>query len=386
MLRAEAIVDLEAIAANLTTVTRATPHSQVMAVVKADAYGHGLIPVSRTARDAGAAWLGVALLSEALTLRAAGDRQPILAWLWAPGDADLTAAVAAYVEISVSSQWALDEVLAIGSSAGRRPRVHLKVDTGMSRNGCTLHEWEALVTAASAAQRAGAVEILAVWSHLANADAPKGDPLYVTVDEQRQVLQQAMDVAHAQGLVDLRWHLANSAAALEHPSCHGHIVRVGIAMYGVSPMEERSAGDLGLQPAMTLRARIALVKQIQAGVAVSYGSTWIASEATTLALIPVGYADGIPRSASGRAWVSLDDAGGRQVPVVGRIAMDQLVVAVPADLLPRAGQVVTIFGDPRHGAPTVADWAAASGSIGYEIVTRIGPRVPRIYQGEEVRR
>jgi len=157
-------------------------------------------------------------------------------------------------------------------------------------------------------------------------------------------------------------------------------------MYGVSPMEGRSAGDLGLQPAMTLRARIALVKQIQAGVAVSYGSTWIASEATTLALIPIGYADGIPRSASGRAWVSLDDAGGRQAPVVGRIAMDQLVVAVPADLLPRAGQAVTIFGDPRHGAPTVADWAAASGSIGYEIVTRIGPRVPRNYQGEEVRR
>jgi len=190
-------------------------------------------------------------------------------------------------------------------------------------------------------------------------------------------------------LVDLRWHLANSAATLQHPECHGDLVRIGIAMYGVSPfadqyVDEPATSDRGLIPAMTLRARIALVKQIPSGASVSYGSAWTAEGPTTVALVPLGYADGIPRAASGSGWVTLADSGGSALPVVGRIAMDQFVVAVPTGIRVQPGDWVTVFGDSRHGAPSAQDWARASGSIGYEIVTRIGSRVPRIYLRHEV--
>jgi alanine racemase len=237
-----------------------------------------------------------------------------------------------------------------------------------------------------AAQARGEIEVVAIWSHLANADAPLSDPLSASVRQQRAVLEQAIEIAQSSGLRDSRWHLANSAATLQHPDTHGSLVRVGIAMYGVSPFAERGVEELGLIPAMTLRAGIALVKQIQPGTGVSYGSTWTAEEATTLALVPLGYADGIPRAASGRAWVGLGDSAGTALPTVGRIAMDQFVVAVPPGVPVEAGDWVSIFGDPRHGAPTAEEWARASGSIGYEIVTRIGSRVPRTYPARGMER
>ena len=384
MTRAEAVIDLDAIAANLRSVREGMAPDDVMAVVKADGYGHGMVRVARTARDVGVGWLGVALPSEALILRSAGDGGRILAWLWAPGDQDVPAAIHAGVDLSVSSQWALEEVIAAGRAAGRRPRIHVKVDTGLSRNGCAINQWPALIQAVAVAQDQGDIEVVAVWSHLANADASLTDPLSASVAEQRALLDEALQTARDGGLEQVRWHLANSAAMLQHPDCRGDLVRIGIAMYGVSPFAERSVIDLGLMPAMTLRARIALVKQIPAGAGVSYGSAWTASEPTTVALVPLGYADGIPRAASANAWVSLSEADAAPLPVVGRIAMDQFVVAVPAGLQVQPGRWVTIFGDPRHGAPTAEDWARASGSIGYEIVTRIGPRVPRIYRDWEV--
>jgi len=384
--RAEAVIDLEAIASNLGRTCQGIALDDVMAVVKADGYGHGMVPVARTAREVGAGWLGVALPSEALALRAAGDTGRILAWLWAPDDPDLPAAVGADVDLSVSSQWALDEIVAAGRASGVRPRIHAKVDTGLSRNGCAIDEWPQLSMALAGAQARGEIEIVAIWSHLANADAPLTDPLSASVHQQRTMLHQAVEIAQGYGLRDTRWHLANSAATLQHPDTHGSLVRVGIALYGVSPFAERSVEELGLIPAMTLRAGIALVKQIQPGTGVSYGSTWTAKEPTTVALVPLGYADGIPRAASGKAWVSLGDSAGTALPTVGRIAMDQFVVAVPAGVPVRAGDWVSIFGDPRHGAPTAEEWARASGSIGYEIVTRIGSRVPRTYRAQGMER
>ena len=394
MTRAEAVINLGAIAPNLRTITKGIAPADVMAVVKADGYGHGMIPVARTARDFGVGWLGVALLSEALQLRSAGDTGRILAWLWTPGDSNLVQAVAEGVDLSVSSQWALDEVIAAGQTAGVRPRIHLKVDTGLSRNGCVIEDLPPLASAVAAAQRQGQIELVAIWSHLANADAPLTDHLSASVQQQRARFDTARQIVQSFGLADVRWHLANSAATMQHPDCHGALVRIGIAMYGVSPFDgqsgvdqsvvDQSVVDLGLIPVMTLRARIALVKQIQPGTSVSYGSTWTASEPTTLALVPLGYADGIPRAASGKGWVSLAQSEGLRLPVLGRIAMDQCVVAVPPGAQVQAGDWVSIFGDPRHGAPSAQDWARASGSIGYEIVTRIGVRVPRIYREHEV--
>jgi len=387
--RAEAVINLDAIAANLLSASSGLAPDAVMAVVKADAYGHGMVPVAQTAREFGAGWLGVALPSEALALRTAGDAGRILAWLWAPGDSDVSSAVQAGVDLSISSEWALEEVLAAGRSSGIRPRIHMKVDTGLSRNGCSIEDWPRLVASVAASQSQGDIEVVAVWSHLANADVPLSDPLSASVREQHLLLNQAVDAARSYGLVDLRWHLANSAATLQHPECHGDLVRIGIAMYGVSPfadqyVDEPATSDRGLIPAMTLRARIALVKQIPSGASVSYGSAWTAEGPTTVALVPLGYADGIPRAASGSGWVTLADSGGSALPVVGRIAMDQFVVAVPTGVRVQPGDWVTVFGDSRHGAPSAQDWARASGSIGYEIVTRIGSRVPRIYLRHEV--
>jgi alanine racemase len=375
MTRAEAVVDLTAIRRNLEVVGAVVGSAEVMAVVKANAYGHGLVPIAHEARAAGVPWLGVALLSEARTLREAGDTGPIMAWLWTPGDPDLDFCLAAGVDISVASMWALDEVAERAAMRGLTARVHLKVDTGLSRNGVGLDDWIPVLQAAAALQGSRRIEVVSVWSHLANADQLDHESVRV----QRDAYEAALEAAAGVGITTQLRHLANTPAALGYPETHYDLVRIGIGMYGVPPTTPGSAGALGLTSAMTLRSELALVKQISAGRSVSYGSTWTAPESTRLGLVPVGYGDGIPRSAGNRAEVLI---GSTRCSVVGRIAMDQFVVELTgAAADARAGDEVIVFGDESSGAPTADEWAQASDSIGYEVVTRIGDRVPRTYVG-----
>lgn len=374
MRRATALIDHGAIAANLDVIRAVAAGADVMTVVKADAYGHGLIPVARTAREAGISWLGVAFPFEALALREAGDTERILAWLYAPEDDELAACLAGDVDISVGSIAMLEQVQGAAARAGVRARIHVKADTGLSRNGCVAAEWPDLVAAVAKAQADGQIELVGVWSHLANADLP-GDE---SVGAQQRAFDAALDVVADAGLQPQVRHLANSPATFLAPGTHYDLVRCGIATYGVSPAKPGFCAEHGLRAVMTLTARVAMVKEIPAGQSVSYGSTWTASSPTRLALVPVGYADGIPRVAQG-ATVQIN--GGRH-PVVGRVAMDQLVVALegPAsgnDGAVTVGDLVTVFGDAGTGAPTADDWGTASGSIGYEVVTRIGSRVIR---------
>lgn len=369
--RADAVIDLAAIAANYAQVARAGV--PVMGIVKADGYGHGAVQVARTLRDCGASWLGVALPIEALELRAAGDRGRILAWLWAPGDPSVVDCVATEVDLSVSSEQSLVDVVSAARVVGKVARIHIKVDTGLTRNGVPRSSWASVFQAAHAAQSDGFVEIVGIWSHLASADEPV-DPM---TDRQRIAFLEALEIAGAQGIEPRLRHLANSAAAIDRPDCAFDLVRAGIAIYGVTPGTALGAAhQLGLRPAMTLRARLAHVKAIPAGDKVSYGGTWTATEPTTVGLVPVGYADGIPRTASNRAQVMV---GGRRCPVLGVIAMDQFVVDLGPDASDRSGDEVVVFGSGDHGEPTAEDWAQWAGTIGYEIVTRIGPRVPRLH-------
>ena len=375
VIRAEAVINLDAVCRNLSTIGQELNGPVTMAVVKADGYGHGMVPVARAARAAGVPWLGVALLSEARDLRVSGDTGRVLAWLWAPGDDHLGPCVEADVDISVSSTWALAEVADVARRLGVRARVHLKVDTGLSRNGAALSEWTQLLGAARVEQDRGSIEVVGVWSHLANADCPDDQ----SVADQNACFAMADAAVVDAGLEPAVRHLANTAAALGYPKTRYDLVRIGIGMYGVSPSTPGSAAGLGLTGAMTLRARLALVKQIPAGQSVSYGSKWTASRPTRVGLVPLGYADGVPRAASGRAAVVV---AGVRCPVLGRIAMDQFVIEIDDGLGDvRAGDEVVLFGDESGGAPTADDWAVASDSIGYEIVTRVSSRVPRRYVG-----
>ena len=367
MLRAEAIIDLDAIRANVETLKRATA-AEVMAVVKADGYGHGLLPSARAALAGGATWLGTATIDEALALRQQGIDARTLAWLWTPGETDtVRAALAADIDVSVSNQWQLDTVAAQAAALGRTARIHLKIDTGLSRNGCYVTDWPDLVRAAGAAD---AVHVAGIWSHFAYADEP-GHP---TIGKQLDAFRAALDVAESLGVrPDVR-HIANSAATLTLPDAHFDLVRPGIAVYGLTPVPQ--TGGFGLTPAMTLRASLASVKRVHAGEGVSYGHVYTTPRETTLALVPLGYADGIPRHATNVGPVAIN---GRRFTVSGRVCMDQFVVDV-GDLDVSEQDDAVLFGAGAD-EPRALDWAEAIGTIHYEIVTRIGPRVPRTYRG-----
>ena len=364
MLRAEARVDLNRIRDNVTTL-RAGTSAEVMAVVKADGYGHGILPSARAALAGGAAWLGTATFEEALTLRAAGIDTPVLAWLWTVAEYDgLRDAVAAAVDISVNSIRQLRLVGAAARETGTTARVQLKADTGLSRNGAYDAVWADLVREAGETE---GVEATGVWSHLACADEP-GHP---SVERQITRYREALAHAEAAGL-PVRWrHLGNSAAALTLPQTHFDLVRAGIGIYGLSPVD----GDHGLVPAMTLRATLANVKRVRAGEGVSYGHTYTTDRETTLALVPLGYGDGVPRHASNTAPVAVN---GRQFRISGRVCMDQFVVDV-GDLDVGDDDEAVLFGPGTSGEPRAHDWAEALDTIHYEIVTRIGARVPRTY-------
>ncbi|MFM9135338.1 MAG: alanine racemase [bacterium] len=371
--RAEAVIDLDRLSANLASLRTGIPGVAHMVVVKADAYGHGAVAASRTARAAGAEWLGVALPTEALRLRAAGDEGPILAWLCVPGDPALEECVAAGVDLGVGSRAGLDAVAAMASRAGLPARVHLKVDSGLGRGGCTPAEWAGLVSASLAARNA--VRVDAIWSHLACGD----EPAHPSIDEQLGVFTDAIEEARALGLEAPFHHLAASGAALSRPDTRFDMVRLGIAAYGLSPGPQIAPPwpkGLDIGPVMTLRARVAAVKRVPQGHGVSYGLTWRAPRETSLALVPLGYADGIPRGAHGASVL----IGAARYPVVGRVAMDQFVVDVGDDDVAPGDDVVVFDAGVEH-APTADEWAGWCDTIGYEIVTRIGPRVPRRYVG-----
>ncbi|MHA3704225.1 alanine racemase [Jatrophihabitans sp. YIM 134969] len=368
MPHAVASINLDAIAANVRTLAARTD-AAVMVVVKADGYGHGMLPAARAALAGGAHWLGVATLDEALAIRADLIDAPLLAWLWTLDETDaLREAIAAGVDIGVSTAAQLDAVHDAAASS-TTARVHLKIDTGLSRNGATPADWPALVEAAAERQDAGTVEVVGIWSHLARADEPD-EP---TTAEQTRVFEQALAVAAAAGLSPEVRHLANSAGLLTAPATHYDLVRVGIAAYGLDPVVGGTP-DLELRPAMTLRARVAHVKRVPPGSGVSYGHRYTTTRETTLVLVPVGYADGVPRAGSDLLPVTV---GGHEVTIAGRVCMDQFVLDV-GDLEVHEDDEVVLFGD---GGPSAARWADLLDTIHYEIVTRIGPRVPRVHVG-----
>ncbi|TQJ89400.1 alanine racemase [Streptomyces sp. SLBN-31] len=375
-LRARAEIDLAALRANVRTLRALAPGAQLMAVVKSEAYGHGAVRCARAAVEAGAGWLGTATPEEALALRRAGLPGRIMCWLWTPSG-PWREAVEADIDVSVSGMWALAEVTAAARAAGVPARVQLKADTGLGRNGCQPGEdWAELVAEALRAEADGVLRITGLWSHFACADEP-GHP---SIAAQLALFREMVGYAERQGVRPEVRHIANSPATLTVPDSHFDLVRTGIALYGISPSPELGTpADFGLRPVMTLSANLALVKHVPGGHGVSYGHHYVTSGRTTLGLVPLGYADGIPRHASGNGPVLV---GGKWRTVAGRIAMDQFVVDLGGDE-PPVGAEAVLFGPGDRGEPTAEDWAQAAGTIAYEIVTRIGTRVPRVYVNEE---
>ena len=370
--RAEALIDLDAIVHNIEVLRAHAGDAAVMAVVKADGYGHGATAIARTVLTAGARELGVATLEEALALRADGITAPILSWLNLPDD-DFGPAIAAGVQLGVSSPRHLAGVLASARVLGDTAVISVKIDTGLNRNGVAPAEWPQLLDALARAQAERAIEVRGMFSHLAFADEPDNP----VIDVQAARLSEALTQARRVGVRPDVVHLSNSAATLTRPDLSFDMVRPGIAVYGLSPVS--SAGGFGLRPAMALRARVALVKPVAAGEGVSYSHLWTAPQDTIVALLPIGYADGVPRVLSNRLEVVL---GGQRRSVVGRVCMDQVVV----DCGPDGGGVVegdtaVFFGAGDAGEPLAQDWANALGTIHYEVVTGVRGRVQRSYTG-----
>ncbi|GII53091.1 alanine racemase [Planotetraspora thailandica] len=366
---AEARVDLAAIRHNVALLAGHAPGATLMAAVKADAYGHGLVPVARACLEAGAARLGTAFVREALALRAAGVTAPVLSWIITPGE-PLDEALLQDVELSASAPWVIDEITAAAGRTGRTARVHLKVDTGISRGGAPMAEWPSLLDRALAVQAGGAIEIVGIWSHFACADIP-GHP---SIDAQVSTFDEALAIADKAGVSSgVIRHIANSAATMTLPRARYDMVRTGIAVYGLSPVPE--LGGFGLRPAMTLTARLAQVKRVPAGSGVSYGHLYVTERETTLGLVPLGYADGIMRDATNRGEVL---ASGKRRTIAGRVCMDQFMIDLGDDVAEQGDEVI-IFGPGDHGEPTCQEWADSLGTITHEIVTRIGSRVPRVH-------
>jgi alanine racemase len=338
-----------------------------MAVVKADAYGHGAIAVAETALQAGASWLATATLGEGIELREAGIAAPIL----------ILGATNTPEEIAAIAHWQLQPTLCNPQQAltcsqtlaalGRQLPVHLKLDTGMSRLGT---HWESAVEFCQFVQQLPNLKVASLYSHLATAD----DPNPATRNLQQQRFQQAIAQLREQSIPVPRLHLANSAATLSEPALHYDLVRVGLALYGLYPAPHlRSAA--ALKPAMQVRARLAQVKTIPAGTGVSYGQQFVSEREMRLAVAGIGYADGVPRNLSNRLQVLLR---GQFVPQVGAITMDQLMLDVSNLPDVQAGEVVTLIGRDGEGEISADDWAKALGTISWEILCGFKHRLPRL--------
>jgi alanine racemase len=371
---AEAVVDLGAIAHNVRMLREHAGAAQLMAVVKADGYGHGATRVAHTALAAGAAELGVATIDEALALRADGITAPVLAWLHPPG-IDFAPALQGNVEIAVSSLRQLDELLDAVRRTGAAATVTVKVDTGLNRNGVSPAQYPAMLTALRRAVAEEEVRLRGLMSHMVFADQPANS----INDVQAQRFSALLTQAREQGVEFEIAHLSNSSATMSRPDLAFDMVRPGIAVYGLSPVPER--GNMGLIPAMTVKCAVTLVKSIRAGEGVSYGHTWIAEQDTTVALLPIGYADGVFRSLGGRLEVLIN---GRRRPGVGRICMDQFLVDLgPGQVDVAEGDEAILFGPGTRGEPTAQDWADLLGSIHYEVVTSPRGRITRTYREAE---
>ena len=375
MNRAEAIIDLAALESNVRRLLSGSK-AKGLAVVKADAYGHGLIPIAERAVKAGASWVGTALLEEAIKVREGGIKVPIISWL-TPIHDDFEAALQNQIDLAVPSVEHLTAVIKAAEKTEIKPRLHLEVDTGMTRGGA-LGEWKALLHATSDLLKSNRVSVIGIWSHFARAD----EPGHKFNDEQIRNFEERVAEAAGYGIKPELLHLSNSAATLSNESAHYDLVRMGIAMYGLSP-DVKNMGDsakLNLHPVMSLRSQIHLVKDVPAGVQVGYGGTAITKEATKVGVITMGYADGVPRNANSIAGVLV---GNKKAPILGRVSMDQFVVDLGNNSIARAGDwaylIGSSVGDGGADGYTADAWGQASGTINYEIVTRIGPRVPRIY-------
>ncbi|MGV8857949.1 alanine racemase [Rhodoglobus sp.] len=366
-----ATISAAAISHNMQVLRALVAPAKVMAVVKANGYGHGAVESARAALAGGADWLGVADLTEAFALRDAGIDAPLLAWLHQPGAA-FSEAIRKNIELGISSTAQLTEV----ASASGTANVHLKVDTGLHRNGAALGDWQQFFEEAVAHELAGRIQVRGIWSHLANAG---------TANDTKQIehFSAAIALAESVGLRPEFHHLAASEGAIKYPHARFTLVRFGISTYGLTPANDVDAAALGLVPAMTLSAPVVSVKRAAAGEGVSYGFDFRCETDTNLALVPLGYGDGIPRQASNRGPVSINGVTGH---IAGRVAMDQIVVNM-GDTPVAVGDRAVVFGSSissSDGAPTTVpsaeDWATAAGTINYEIVTRIGQRVVRRYE------
>jgi alanine racemase len=374
MSRASAEINLSAITQNFKSIKSRTT-ADVLAVVKADAYGHGLIPVSKALEEAGADWFGTALLEEAINLRKAGILKPIISWLTPLGE-DFKSAIDLDIDLGIPSIDLLDEVIKAASLTGKAARIHLEIDTGMSRGG-VLSEWDQLIKSVLVGVNLKQLKVIGIWSHFARADEP--DELMN--QEQLSLFEEKVNQAKAAGIDAQFIHIANSAALFTNKSTHKNIIRSGIALFGLSP-DVKTIGDsssLGLKPAMKLKAKLNLVKEVKAGSSVGYGGTAVLKSDTKLGVVALGYADGIPRNTNNLAGVFVDK---KRAPIIGRVSMDQFVVDLGVTSNAKTGDEVIVFGDGSGGEYTVDEWAKAANTINYEIITRIGPRVPRIYPRE----
>lgn len=363
------IIDLDAIVDNFENFKKRAAGAKVLAVVKANAYGHGLYEVALKLETAKVDYFGVADVDEALHLREGGIETPVLAWLHDPNDR-FTEALDANVELGVANIEQLERIADAARITGKVAKLHLKVDTGLSRNGSSIEEWPTLIAATVDLVGQNLVEAVGVFSHLSSTSE---------ADDRAQIVlfDAAVEQARALGLEFQLRHLTASDGTLSYPEANYEMVRIGVGLYGLSPFADHHSAEYALRPAMTAKALVTQVKRVQAGAGISYGYLARTTGETTLALVPVGYAEGLPRNASGKAEVSIN---GKRYKIESRIAMDQFVIDVGDDEVV-AGDEVVIFGDPAAGVPSADDLAVAADTINYEIVTRMGGRFRVTYLG-----
>ncbi|MBD1887859.1 alanine racemase [Coleofasciculus sp. FACHB-SPT9] len=370
--RAWVEIDLAALAHNVRQLRRfLSPKTALMAVVKADAYGHGAITVAEIACQSGASWLGVATIPEGIQLREAGIQAPIL----------ILGASNTTEQVQAIAHWNLQPTLCTPQQAlvfsetlgtlNRSLPVHVKLDTGMSRLGTP---WQEAAEFVALVQGLPHLKIASIYSHLATADSP--DP--TGMRQQRDRFEEAIALIKTTGMTPPRLHLANSAAALSDPSLHYDMVRVGLATYGLYPAPHLKS-VIDLKPVMKVKARVTQVKNISPGTGVSYGHQFVASRDMRLAAIAIGYADGVPRNLSNKMQVLLR---GQPVPQIGAITMDQLMLDVSAIPDLQTGEVVTLLGKEGNAEISADDWAATLGTISWEILCGFKHRLPRVAVGQ----
>ncbi len=369
-------IDLGALRGNYRVLKRQASDRDVMAVVKANAYGHGLIETARALVEEGIAYFGVGFLEEGIELRKAGVKTPILvlggvvgyqAGLFLEYDLDLTVSS---IKLARSVAEEVRRSGPNGKSAFRKARVHLKVDTGMGRIGVS---WANALPFIEAALDLEELDVVGIYSHLATADEADSGYTREQLDRFRRVLRQ---VDGLKKTIPIR-HIANSGAVFQHPDSFYNMVRLGISLYGCSPSDAIEA-PVELKPVLSLRSEVVFVKRVPPGTPISYGATWTAPRETTIATVPIGYGDGYPRALSNKAQVLIR---GKRLPVVGRICMDQLMVDC-GDLRVEVGDPVTLIGrqdGERIRAEEVARWQE---TIPYEVTTQINARVPRVFTDE----